>query len=411
MKLKLRIRIIGLLLFSALSLQAQINKYQFKRNLNGLTTNWHSLEIPNEVFKNSKKGLEDLRIYGFKGKDTIEVPYILEQSIDQITERETPFNIINQSAKDNSYFYTFHSTDADIINQIKLSFTEGNFDWKLTLEGSNDNSQWFTILKNYRILAIKNNNTDYHFTDLNFPSAKFKFFRIAINANKQPELNAIKILKKDTLKGIYKDINSENYELINDIKNKQTLIQLRLANPSLLSYLKINTQSSLDYYRTLKIEYATDSIKTEKGIQYNYASLYEGIISSLEPTEFNFTSTLVDRLKITIVNNDNQPLSIQNIILKGPVYELIGRFDDPTLTYALYYGKKDANAPMYELKNFQNKIPIYLTTLKVGDEEKNSSYQTKEITKPLFEQKVWLWYLMALIIILLGFFAFKMLKS
>ena len=44
--------------------------------------------------------------------------------------------------------------------QIKLSFKQENFDWKVKLEGSNDNKVWFTVVTDYRILAIKNSNTD-----------------------------------------------------------------------------------------------------------------------------------------------------------------------------------------------------------------------------------------------------------
>jgi hypothetical protein len=411
MMLKLKIKIFALLMFGAVGLQAQTNPYRYKREVKGVNTTWHSLAIPNEVFKNAQSGLADLRIFGVKGKDTIEVPYILEESADQVTDRETPFNIINQTSNANGFFYTFQASAAASINQIKLSFKEENFDWKVKLEGSNDNKEWFTVLNNYRILSIKNSNTDYQFTQLDFPTAKYSYFRLAIKANEQPQLNAAKILKTDTLKGVYKDIAYKSYQLLNDAKNKQTIIEVALASPTPLSYLKINTQSDFDFYRAFKIEYATDSFKTDKGIQYNYVPLFDGTISSLETPEFNFTSTFVNRLKITIENNDNKPLRLNSIALKGPVYELIGRFDDATINYALYYGNKEANAPVYELKNFENKIPMEIAPLSVGAEQINPAFTLEKVTAPLFENKFWLWGLIGLIIALLGFFSYKMLRN
>ena len=395
----------------ALGLQAQTNPYRYKRELKGVNTKWHSLAIPNDVFKNTQSGLADLRIFGVKGKDTVEVPYILEQSADQVTDRETPFNIINQSSNANGFFYTFQASTAASINQIKLSFKQNNFDWKVKLEGSNDNKEWFTVLNDYRILSIKNSNTDYKFTQLDFSTAKYSYFRIAIKANEQPQLNAAKILKADTLKGVYAAIPYKSYQLANDAATKQSIINVDLTSPTHLSYLKINAQSDFDFYRTLKIEYATDSFKTEKGIQYNYAPLFDGTISSLETPEFNFTSTFVSRLKITIENNDNKPLRLTSIDLRGPVYELVGRFDDATLSYALYYGNKTVNGPVYELKNFENKIPMQVTALSVGPAQNNPAFTAEKVQSPLFENKLWLWCLMGIIIALLGFFGYKMLRN
>lgn len=409
--LKLKIKLFTLLMCGAVALQAQTNTYRYQRELKGVNATWHSLAIPNEVFKSAQSDLVDLRIYGVKGKDTVEVPYILEQSANQITDRETPFDIINQSTNANGYFYTFQASAAASINQIKLSFKQKNFDWRVKLEGSNDNKEWFTVLNNYRILAIKNSNTDYQFTQLDFPTAKYSYFRLAIKANEQPQLNAAKILKIDTLNGVYKDIAYKSYQLSNDAKKKQSIIEVALANPNPLAYLKINTQSNFDFYRAFKIEYATDGFKTDKGIQYNYAPLFDGTISSLETPEFNFTSTLVDRLRITIENNDNQPLRLNSIALKGPVYELVGRFDDATLNYALYYGNKEVNAPVYELKNFENKIPMEIAPLSVGTEQINPAFKLEKVTAPLFENKLWLWGLIGIIIALLGFFSYKMLRN
>lgn len=411
MMLKLKIKIFALLMCCALGLQAQTNPYRYKRELKGINTTWHSLALPNEVFKNAQRGFADLRIFGVKGKDTVEVPYILEQSADQITDRETPFNIINQSSNASGFFYTFQPSAATSINQIKLSFKQENFDWKVKLEGSNDNKEWFTVLNNYRILSIKNSNTDYKFTQLDFATAKYSYFRLAIKANEQPQLNTAKILKADTLKGVYNDITYKSYQLLNDAKNKQSIIDVTLATPTPLSYLKINAQSNFDFYRAFKIEYATDSFKTDKGIQYNYAPLFDGTISSLETPEFNFASTFINRLKITVENNDNQPLRLTSIALKGPIYELVGRFDDATLDYSLYYGNKEVNAPVYELKKIENKIPIQITSLSVGTEQNNPAFTLEKVTAPLFENKFWLWGLIGLIVALLGFFSYKMLKS
>lgn len=407
---RLKINLLSALMLFAICTKAQTNNYKFKRNITGVNSNWHSIKLPDQLYKNANSGFEDLRIFGVKGKDTVEVPYLLKQRADQINTQEIAFKQINQSANANGYFYTFQSPVASTINEINLSFKQENFDWQVTLEGSNDNIEWFSILSNYRILSIKNSSTDYQFTKLSFPDSQYQYFRIAVKSTVQPELLEAKIAKTDTIKGTYENIQYKSFILKNNQKTKETIIDVALKNTAPLSYLKLNAQSDFDFYRPIKIEYVTDSFKTDKGIQYNFSNIYDGTISSLEKTEYHFPNTITSRIRITIQNHDNKPLRLSDLDLKGNIYELVARFDDPKLEYALYYGNENADAPSYEIEKFESKIPADLTTVSIGPEQNNPAYSIK-IEKPLFNNKAWLWVLMAIIIALLGWFSFKMLRD
>ncbi|WP_025143171.1 hypothetical protein [Pedobacter jeongneungensis] len=410
MMLKLKIKLFILVLLCITTANAQTNSYKFKRNITGVNTIWHKMVLPDDLYKKANAGFNDLRIFGVNGKDTIEVPYLLKQRADQITSHDVAFKQLNQSTNPDGYYYTFQSPEINVINQINLIFKQQNFDWKINLEGSNDNRSWFTILSGYRILSIKNNDTDYQFTKLSFPDSKYQYFRIAVKSPVQPELSEAKISKTDTIKGTYQELKYQSFNIKNDVTTKETIVDVVLANPVPISYLKLNAQSDFDFYRQFKIEYATDSFKTDKGIQYNFANLYEGIISSLEKPEFHFANSITSRIKITIQNNDNKPLRLSGLVLKGNVYEIIARFDQPNSEYALYYGNEKVEAPVYEIEKFESKIPLGLTSVNIGQEQKNPAYTIKQ-EKPLFENKAWLWVLMAVIIALLGWFSFKMLRN
>ncbi|WP_316849582.1 DUF3999 family protein [Pedobacter agri] len=408
--LKLKTNIFILLFACFATANAQTNAYKFKREITGVNSLWHSMKLPDGLYKNANAGFEDLRIFGIKGKDTLEVPYLLKQRADQIISKEIDFKPVNESANANGYYYTFELKNVTEINQINLAFKEANFNWDVTLEGSNSNSEWFTILKDYRILSIKNKDTDYQFTKLSFPNSKYQYLRLMIKSPVKPGLLEALINKTDTVKGTYQDVKYKTFELKNNTVDKETVIDVALENPVPLSYLKLNAQSDFDFYRPIKIEYATDSFKTDKGMQYNYAPLFEGTISSLEKSDFNFQNTIASKLKITIQNNDNKPLRLNGLALKGNLYEIIARFDNPKLTYALYYGNEKVTAPSYEIEKFENEIPTILTAVTIGNQKENPAYSIK-IEKPLFENKTWLWALMAVIIALLGWFSYKMLKN
>jgi len=408
--LKLKTKLFLGLLAYAMAVHAQTAPYPLKREITGVQTNWHSLVLPNPVYQKLKPDFEDLRIFGVNGKDTVEVPYLLKQRGDQVTANEIAFKQLNQSSANNAYYYTFQPSAGSVINQINLNFKQENFDWKVTLEGSNDNKNWFNLAKDYRILSIKNQYTDYRFTRLNFPDAKYTYFRVAVNSNTQPELLTTRILKADTIKGVFQNIKYQSYNIKNDAEHKETVIDVNLTDAVPVSQLSLNAQSDFDFYRPFKIEYVTDSFKTDQGIQYNYMELYTGTISSLEKPVFSFPNTITSKLRVTIQNNDNKPLRLSGLALKGNVYELIARFDNPKLRYALFYGNEKATVPSYEIEKFENKIPANLSSLTIGEEQQNPAYAVK-VVKPLFENKAWLWILMAVIIVLLGWFSFKMLRN
>jgi len=408
--LKLKTKLFLGLLAYAMAVNAQTAPYPLKREITGVQTNWHSLVLPNPVYQKLKPDFEDLRIFGVNGKDIVEVPYLLKQRGDQVTANEIAFKQLNQSSANNAYYYTFQPSAGSVINQINLNFKQENFDWKVTLEGSNDNKNWFNLAKDYRILSIKNQYTDYRFTRLNFPDAKYTYFRVAVNSNTQPELLTTRILKADTIKGVFQNIKYQSYNIKNDAEHKETVIDVNLTDAVPVSQLSLNAQSDFDFYRPFKIEYVTDSFKTDQGIQYNYMELYTGTISSLEKPVFSFPNTITSKLRVTIQNNDNKPLRLSGLALKGNVFELIARFDDPKLRYALFYGNEKATAPSYEIEKFENKIPANLSSLTIGEEQQNPAYAVK-VVKPLFENKAWLWILMAVIIVLLGWFSFKMLRN
>lgn len=409
--LRPKIKLLIPLLFFAGALKAQVNQYQYKRNLTGINSTWHNIQLPAQIFKNLESSFEDVRIYGFNGKDTLEVPYLIKLRSNQTSQKEIPFKLINQSNNQNSYYFTLQAAKTSTINQIDLSFKQNNFDWKATLEGSNNGTEWFTILKDYRILSIKNKDTDYQFTKLNFTDAAYSYFRVQVKGIGEPALLTAKTLLIDTVKGTYQDVKYSGYDLKNDNKTKQSTIEVTLPVEVPLAYIKVNAQSDFDFYRPIKIELATDSFKTDKGVQYNYVNIYEGIISSLENPVFNFKNTITSKIKITIENYDNRPLRLKSVELKGNVYDLIARFDNPKLDYALYYGNNKAAAPEYDITNFESKIPANLTSLTVSQEEKNTSYNTITAEQPLFSNKNWLWALMVVIIALLGWFSYKMLKN
>jgi hypothetical protein len=388
--------------------QAQLHSYDYKRQLDGVSGQWHKIEIPNAIFGNLKDDLSDLRIYGLVEKDTLEAPYILDVSSGGNTRKEVHFKLINTSSNQNGYYFTYEIPKSDIINNIYLDFRDENFDWRIWLEGSQNNKEWFTLLENYRIVSIKNNQTNYKFTELSFPDSEYGYYRLLVQGETRPKLNSATISLNQMVEATYRDYPVANF-IVKEGEANTTHIEIDLKQIVPVSYVGLNVLDKVDYYRSVQIQSVADGVETEKGWKYRYLDLHKGILNSIEDNEFKFASTLARKLHIVVGNNDNEPLEFGDVEVKGLIHQLTARFDQKA-DYYLAYGKANARIPRYDLLNSAANIPEVLPALSLGQQ---TIIAKKEgtVVSPLFENKLWLWLVMGAVILVLGGFTFKMMRN
>ena len=388
----------------------QTKQYSYKRELTGIKGEWNKIILPDDIFNKISRDFSDIRISGLnEKKDNIEAAYFLQIASENISIKEVVFDLINQSKNSDGYYFTFEIPAENSVNQIKLDFNQKNFDWKLNLEGSQNQQEWFSILEDYRIMSIKNTLANFEFTKVAFPNSKYRFYRLFIKSKIKPELLSAKILLNETNNGSYKKYIAKSTEIVEENNKKQTLINVELNTPVPVCKLKIYAKNKFDYYRTVTIQELSDSFKTQQGWKYNYSNLISGTINSIENNGFGFNSTILKKLKIIIENQDNEPLQIDSVLVEGYIHELVARFTEPA-KYYLTYGNNESTKPEYDIAHFKENIPATLNTLTMGEEVRIEKKHAKTF-EPLFKNKLWLWAIMSIIIILLGWFSFKMMKQ
>lgn len=398
-----------ILLVFGLRSYAQMGDYSAKRKIVGITEQWHALELPTAVFNGVLNDLSDIRIFGISPNDTIEAPYLLKVGKAERVQHELPFELINVSKKNKVHYFTFEVPTHESLNEIILDFATENFDWKVTLEGSQDQSDWFTILRDSRILSVKNEQTDYRFTHLNFPNAKFRYYRISFKSGIAPELQGAHIFLNQDIEAQYKNMDIAHVEISRDKDLKQTILDIDLDQRAPISFLNLDIENGFDYYRSFQIQYALDSTNTEKGTHYGYRTLYRGTLNSIEKNGFRFNSVMARKLKIIIEDHDNQPLNIKNVQVKGYVHWLMARFSE-NRDYFLVYGNANAHPPKYDIAYTSKNIPETLDNVGLGNEIRIPKKKKAQPT-PLFKNKLWLWGILGTIILVLGGFTLKMMSK
>ncbi|MFN8274669.1 MAG: DUF3999 family protein [Flavobacteriaceae bacterium] len=408
---QLRIKSSGLLLLLSCFLSfGQTAPCVYQRSLSGISGSWHKIILPGEVLSKASDDLSDIRIFGFTAqRDTLEVPYLLKEAAPRVSQKDIPFKILNVAHNASGYYFTLEIPSLEAINQIKLDFKQQNFDWPMQLQASQNLTDWYTVIERDRLISIHNNSTDFEYTQLSFQNAKYRYFRLRIQSLESPDLVSARVCMQQISEATYCDYRIKSLQKKEDKTSQQTQINIELAMPSQLSCLNIKVRNGFDYYRPITIEQLTDSIKTQRGWHYNYATLVRGTLNSIKKNEFIFNSTPVHKLRITIDNQDNQPLPIESVTARGYQYALWARFAQPA-DYVLSYGNHKLSKPQYDLGVFEDKIPQTLSTLSLGAEIR---LQPKTATgvEPLFKNKLWLWALMGVIILVLGWFSVKMLRS
>ncbi len=399
-----------LILFCCFTVFGQ-EAYRYKSEIKGINDKWHTLPLPDSIYSKLQPNLADLRIKGITAKkDTVVAPYRLKVKREYSKTKEIVFTALNTSFNADGYFYTFQLKEKKPINRLKLNFATANFDWLVRLEGSNNGNKWFTVLEDYRIVSIKNKTTDFKFTTLSFPQTNYTFLRLQVKSKTDPLLTSTSIAKKEMTDGLYNNFSIESINVENNKNNRTTEITVALPLKVPVSKLAIGVTDDFDYYRRISIQYLADSVKTEKGWYYSYKTLTSGTLHSINGNEFTFVSTVLNKLKVVVYNNDNEPLNFGDFKVRGYKHELLARFTTPA-TYFLVYGSKRVVArPDYDILQFVDNIPENPPALTLGKEQIiKSSLDLKR--EALFENDAWLWAVMALIIIILAGFTFKMLKK
>jgi len=409
--MKTKVNLLFLLSFFIMPLaKSQVDQYQYRRPLLDVREDWHRIELPNELFGKVRKDMNDIRILGLTASgDTVEAPFFIDQKVAQRVEKNIPFQLINESKNEGSFFFTFEIDVLEPINEIDLQFGQDNFDWRINLEGSQDQKEWFTIVEDYRILSIKNSQTDYQFTTINLPMSSYGFYRIQFISLEKPILKSATIKSIEISAGSYKNYEpkSSNVQELADSKSTQIDIDLGMEVP--VNGLNITVLDQFDYYRPVTIQYLSDSFETEKGRKYSYTKLTSATLSSMEEEPFFFNSTILRKIRVLISNHDNTPLTISTCAVKGYNYELIARFNEQA-AYFLVYGNPTARRPDYDIHYFRDHVPNELVRLNMGDEELVSRKEA-DVISAWFENKIWLWGILLILIVVLGYNSIRMLKK
>jgi hypothetical protein len=392
------------MMISTLS-SGQPDTFNYRRALNDIPQeDWYRILLPKDIFQHTRRDFNDLRIFSITSTDTLEIPYLINIRTDATAEEDFHLPVLNQSRSGGKLYFMVEVLPGKALNTLDLDFIEQNFNAFVTVEGSDDRKEWFEVTSKKRILSIFSDNVDYQATSITFPYSSYTNLRISVASDIPLTLEKASFKNVTTKKGEVSEVK-QTWSVDPDQK-QQTILRIKTTSRMPVNGLIVEASHDMDYYRNYTLEYALDSVKTEKGWIQNHSTLQRGYLTSIDTNRIEFNPVVTHELKLTIFNQDNSPITVNSVKVFSPQVELKAKLK-PGKNY-LYYGHSKVTKPNYDLVHFEERVP---TERKLIDLLAEEEITQRDAPRPLFAGKLWLWAIMIVVIGILSYFTIQMLAK
>jgi hypothetical protein len=394
---------LALFIFVSQYVNAQ-NDFKFKRKILVDSVAWSTFDIPENLWDKLKKDAVDARILQIKDKDTMEVPYFLNFPNLQQEFTSLDFSILNQHTSNNFNVLTLDFFKSVNVDKMILDFIPVNFEYWLEIEGSNDLTSWYVIDDSYRLVGVQNEFKSFKSNEIYLTNLRYRYYKIKFKHQQKTDLKGLTAFQKNTVPFSLVNYSVQSQKSI--IKNKKSIIYINLKNNVPIYKLSLNRSDSVYFHRYVTVKYISDSVLTPKGYVFSYDFIWSGYIHSQQNNDIFCNNVKAKNIVITIENEDNPAVNFKKINLYGLPFAIV--FNAQNLNdYFLFYGNPSLLKPNYDLQYFKAQIPKHLNTLTLQNEEllQNIVPENKS------DYNLLLYLVLGIIVIVLLFFSFKMLKE
>lgn len=398
----------------ALLSEAQLSTFDYYREINPVTkSGFYKMKIGSAII--DRPGY--YRIFEVNDQDTMEVPHIAEE-YDNSTYDKSFFrylNIIDKSYTQNNKSFATLIIDSGLhYNSVYLNFNAPEFFKNVTLEGSDDNKNWKTIIENEKVFHYFRPPSDHYYRNkISFDSVSFRYLRVTCD-----DLGSQRLDLSSAYIPLTEEVSNGDGELLptglirtEDKANKQTVIECSFRRMYFIACIQLKVENELPYRREVEVEFLTQNTSNDKWVVFS-----NGIISSNSSNKIYFQNySLRDanfktiKMRVIIHNLDDRPLG--KIAIDAYTHEEIVKCRlEKEKKYLLAYGKMNDGAPQYDLQYFKNAIPLNVSYIEAGAEQK-IVHATPIVKSPFISNKLWIWIVLVAGIILIGWFTVKMMKQ
>ncbi|WP_312093281.1 discoidin domain-containing protein [Aminipila sp.] len=304
---------------------------------------YKSARILPAIYHSANTDLSDLRIKNDKGG---EVPYFINTGYQkrQSESHQYDMELINSYLKDKAFYFDYilkTASDSDVIaTSIVAESNNINFAKSVEIYGSYDNKNWQKI-KDDTLYCVDNHIK----TTISFEEPqKYTYYRFKLSNNAE-QISFHRVYLE------YNETQTETDYFLEEIKPDYTVREQGS-----------NTEIAVEGLKNLKLAeiiIVSDSmfkrmLVTPLGAKEIYHLTFGSETYQDTTIPMDWQISTEENFVMTIQNNDDAPIKIDNIIVRYYADELV--FDGSNSdSFTLEYGaSEDKTAPEYDIANYKN---------------------------------------------------------
>jgi hypothetical protein len=353
-----------------------------------------SITMDRYVLGEARADLADLRLYDAAGR---EIPYTLRirRQIDsQTVSQAQTFNRAVEGAA--ALISCDLGEQPQEHNEVEVSTAGDNFRRLADVEGSPDGEHWSTLVSGAILFRFSSGGRSAEQQTISYPTSRFRYLRVRVNRDLQvdrgaPEITDLRVQRSIRLKGemfaLPGALEGPDADRLN--ARPATIWRIDLGDRVPLERLRIAVRERA-FSRPFLLEAADDPAAPQ---MLASGDLTRSAETPQANAEISFNEHFARRLKLTITDDRNPPLSITAATAFGAmrqiVFETAGAGTGPL---RLYYGNPEANAPHYDLEAH---IPSdgSARALRIQARSRQDNPIFRPQAQPLSERSPWLVYL------------------
>lgn len=385
-------------------------QYQWKAALSPVAEDgfYKILLDPKIAAKTATASRADIRLLDQEEK---EFPYLIQQEVNGANQKWfKEYIVVSKQLEKNQFSrLVIHNPLKTKIDNFSLIVRNTTAYKSADLSGSDDQENWFNISDDYALNNMYDTEDVTAEKSLHFPLSNYEYYKLEISDSASAPLNIIKVgnYYSDSPHVLMQLIEPISARQIDSAKLKVSFINVSLQTNQLIHRLKFAAAAPKFFKRNASL-YSIEIYKGKK--TKNYICDFE--VSSAVENEFTIPEVYGKDFVVEIQNNDSPPLEKVNISFLQNATSIVAYLNKGK-QYHLNLSNSKATLPQYDLDEFAQNIPADVKQLNVLsiDAYKYKAATSEEATKSLLTSKLWVWAVLAVVILLLAYVTFKMITE
>ncbi|MHC4573362.1 MAG: DUF3999 family protein [Planctomycetota bacterium] len=408
-------------------------KYQAPVTVEAGASRYCRLSLTPEVYDAARLDLGDIRLVAPNGE---QIPYVLARPKDSTSKLKFRPAVINRSTDiRGASAVTLDFGQHVIKNSIEVETKGGNFRRAVRVEGSNDNVEFFALVKQAYVFAVGQGR---RFSKVDLPSNDYRYLRVRVEPMHGQEEDVVitqvqtyrlekKFAERQPVKMVlaeHKQDKKRNLSIyVYDLVSRHLPIrdiELDVADDSFYRFISVEGRDAAT--RKVKLD-SEDNRERFTEVEVPWRSIMSGAIYRYttgggKPREKLLLHVPSGRstyryLRLAISNYDDRPIAVKSASAKMIAHELIF---EPGNTEAavLYVGSPSANKPRYDLaRRLSQPLQVRARGARVNRVAPNPSFGPTQVRPVAWTEKhrVLLVVVLGASVLVLGWFILKSFKS